>query len=175
MNKNLEDPSYLLAGNSRQKLAFETMEELKIFKVLSLYDPILVGTVPIGIDIDSSDLDIICHITQEVSFESEIIRTYGNQPEFEIRKTTKQGKDTVIASFKHPSFRIEIFAQNVPSTRQWAYLHMVKEHEILASRDESFKQEVISLKKEGLSTEEAFARLLGIEGDPYLGLLKYKV
>jgi hypothetical protein len=32
----------------------------------------------------------------------------------------------------------------------------------------------MALKEKGLSTEEAFASILNIEGDPYEGLLEYE-
>lgn len=52
---------------------------------------------------------------------------------------------------------------------------MVIEHEILKSRDEEFRLEIIKLKQNGYKTEPAFAHLLGLKGDPYIALLEYKI
>ena len=49
---------------------------------------------------------------------------------------------------------------------------MIIEHKILAAHDNDFKTEIIKLKQAGLKTEPAFARLLGLDGDPYEALLK---
>ncbi len=49
---------------------------------------------------------------------------------------------------------------------------MITEHAILKEKGKNFKQEIIKLKASGLKTEPAFAKLLGIEGDPYEELLK---
>jgi hypothetical protein len=50
---------------------------------------------------------------------------------------------------------------------------MLIEHRLLLKHGEAFKNKVIELKQNGLKTEPAFAKLLGIEGDPYEELLKY--
>jgi len=54
------------------------------------------------------------------------------------------------------------------------YSHILVEHHILEEKDEHFRREVVKLKEKGLSTEEAFCFLLGIEGDPYDNLLKFE-
>ncbi len=51
---------------------------------------------------------------------------------------------------------------------------MIIEHKILSSKNDKFRAEIIQLKKEGLKTEPAFARLLGLQGNPYEELLKVK-
>src|SRR5689334_10748050 len=56
---NWYDISYLLKGNERQKAAYHALKKLRIFEDLAEYSPVLVGTIPIGIDIESSDLDIL--------------------------------------------------------------------------------------------------------------------
>lgn len=49
---------------------------------------------------------------------------------------------------------------------------MLIEHQILLEKGESFRQEIISLKKQGIKTEPAFAQLLGLSGDPYEAILR---
>jgi hypothetical protein len=50
---------------------------------------------------------------------------------------------------------------------------MIIEDNLLREYGTAFREKEIGLKIKGLSTEEAFAFLLGIKGDPYEGLLKY--
>ena len=80
-----------------------------------------------------------------------------------------------MANFTLEDFEIEIFGQNRPSREQEAFRHLLIEDEILESKDETFRAEIIKLKKQGFKTEPAFAKLLKLKGDPYLALLAYKV
>jgi hypothetical protein len=82
--------------------------------------------------------------------------------------------EAIVANFSIDGIAIEIFGQNIPTREQNGYRHMLIEHRILQERGEVFREAVIALKKSGIKTEPAFAQLLQIEGDPYLGLLEYK-
>ncbi|GAA2327881.1 hypothetical protein GCM10009853_101140 [Glycomyces scopariae] len=59
---------YLKKGNEKQKRAFEVLAKYKLFEKLKDYSPILAGTIPIEIDIEASDLDIICEVKNESDF-----------------------------------------------------------------------------------------------------------
>ncbi len=166
---------YLKSGNERQILAYETLTKNKVLEILAEFDPILVGTIPINIDIENSDLDIICYWQNKNHFVEKITSLFKNKPDFKIREAIINEEESVIGSFKLDDFEIEIFGQNIPSKNQNGYRHMIIEHEILKSRDESFRQEIIKLKKEGYKTEPAFAKLLGLKNDPYTELLHYKI
>ena len=50
---------------------------------------------------------------------------------------------------------------------------MVIEDYLLRERGEEFRKEIIKLKQSGYKTEPAFCHLLGIDGDPYEGLISY--
>ncbi|MNF07767.1 hypothetical protein D3C80_2080160 [compost metagenome] len=52
---------------------------------------------------------------------------------------------------------------------------MVIEDQILRSRDENFRLEIIKLKESGIKTEPAFGLLLGLNGNVYQELLDYKI
>ena len=62
MKNNWHDIAYLQSGNERQNNAYSALNKLKILKILREYNPTLVGTIPIEIDISESDLDIICEV-----------------------------------------------------------------------------------------------------------------
>ncbi|RZK14203.1 MAG: DUF4269 domain-containing protein, partial [Pedobacter sp.] len=67
-NTNFLDISYLKNGNERQKKAYQILNENSILEKLNHFTPILVGTIPINIAIESSDLDIICDVNDEEEF-----------------------------------------------------------------------------------------------------------
>jgi hypothetical protein len=52
---------------------------------------------------------------------------------------------------------------------------MIKEAEILHYYGQELREKVINLKLSGLKTEPAFCQVLGIAGDPYEELLKFKI
>ncbi|MNK30599.1 hypothetical protein D3C87_490190 [compost metagenome] len=52
---------------------------------------------------------------------------------------------------------------------------MLIEHQILQEKGEDFRLKIIALKRNGYKTEPAFAKLLNLQGNPYLDLLKYEV
>jgi len=67
---------------------------------------------------------------------------------------------------------IEIYAQSLNSCKQNGYRHMVVEDRILRLGGERTREEVVILKKNGLKTEPAFVKHLGLDGNPYDELLK---
>lgn len=164
---------YLRSGNARQQLAYRELNELKIFQILGPFDPILTGTIPIEIDIPESDLDLICHCTDHEIFEHEILKHFSHQNGFAQKRITINSILSTVACFKTNHFEFEIFGQNIPTTQQNAYQHMIKEHDILMHLGEHFKDQVIQLKRQGIKTEPAFAQLLNLPGNPYTELLKY--
>ncbi|WP_406845321.1 DUF4269 domain-containing protein [Flavobacterium soyae] len=166
---------YLKTGNPKQIRVYETLKQNKVMEVLSEFDPILAGTIPINIDIENSDLDIICYWRNKAEFAFKISSSFENKTEFKIRETIIDQRESVIANFKIDDFEIEIFGQNIPSKNQNAYKHMIVEHEILESKGEKFRLEIIKLKQNGYKTEPAFGELLGLKTNPYLELLEYKV
>ncbi len=169
--RNIE---YLKFGNERQKLAFSEIKKHKILEKLEKYNPLLTGTIPLGIDLPESDLDIICECQNHSEFRAYLLEHFGNKKDFKVYSTKQNGIDSTIAEFKTDNFLIEVFGQNNPIERQNAYRHMIIENRILKEKGSKFKQRVKELKSKGIKTEPAFARLLGLQGNPYAELLKLK-
>lgn len=166
---------YLKNGNQKQVQAFEVLTQHKILSNLAEFDPILVGTIPIDIAIENSDLDIICYWKNKTDFIEKIIFFFEKKAGFTIREIFINDRDSVVANFKIENFEIEVFGQNIPTKDQNGYRHMLIENEILQSKGNDFRLEIIKLKQNGYKTEPAFAHLLGLKGDPYATLLDYKI
>ncbi|PWN59658.1 DUF4269 domain-containing protein [Chryseobacterium viscerum] len=167
---------YLKDGNERQRRAYEVLTKYNVFEKLSNYSPVLAGTIPIEIDIEGSDLDIICEVALrfEEDFLDEIMfsKLIPYDVETKVEYPIINGEKCITLNFMLEGFPIEIFGQNRPTIRQNAYLHMVAEYKILQEKGEEFKQKIIELKKQGIKTEPAFGMLLGLE-NPYEDLLKF--
>lgn len=172
MNINFCNLDYLKSGNPKQKAAYKTLERNAIMQQLDGFDPILVGTIPIGIDIEDSDLDIICHSTNLHDFAQTLTNKFSHFKGFTI-SAHEANNSAVVAQFVVDNFILEIFGQALATRQQNAYRHMLIEHQLLLERGENFRQEIIALKEQGYKTEPAFALLLGLTGDPYAALLNY--
>ena len=165
---------YLKNGNERQKRTYDVLTKYQIFEKLKEYSPILAGTVPIDIDIEGSDLDIICEVDLkfEEDFLDDLMFSRFIPYDVDVEHPIINGEKCITLNFELEGFPIEIFGQNKPTTRQNAYLHMIAEYKILQEEGVEFKQKIIELKKKGIKTEPAFGILLGLD-NPYEDLLKY--
>ncbi|KAF2518715.1 DUF4269 domain-containing protein [Flavobacterium salilacus subsp. salilacus] len=172
----LDSINYLSSGNTIQKETYRILTDNNIMQYLYDFNPILVGTIPLEIDIDGSDLDIICYWQDKQLFIDVINQCFSEYKDYTLREVKINGYPTVIANFFIENFEIEIFGQNIPVVQQYGYRHMIIEYNILLQKGNEFKNRIIELKKQGYKTEPAFALLLGIKGnDPYKSLLDYEV
>ncbi|WP_405270121.1 DUF4269 domain-containing protein [Cellulophaga sp. Ld12] len=169
---NFRTIDYLKSGNERQKLAFSEIKKHKVLEKLKKYHPILTGTIPIEIDVPESDLDIICECQNHSEFKAYLLDQFSQKKDFKLYSIKQNGIESTIAEFKTDNFLFEIFGQNIPTERQDAYRHMIIERNILEEKGFEFKQKVKDLKSSGIKTEPAFAKLLGLKGNPYAELLK---
>ncbi|WP_199118417.1 DUF4269 domain-containing protein [Pedobacter sp. ASV28] len=172
---NFENIEYLKTGTQSQQQAYQTLNDHQVIDKLQPFDPILTGTFPININIENSDLDIVCYWENKQQFMDTLNSSFSKAQCFQIRETLIKGQETVVCNFRINHFEIEVFGQNIPSESQNAYRHMLIEHQILQSEGEDFRLKIIELKKNGYKTEPAFAKLLGLDGNPYHILLAYQV
>ena len=97
---------YLKNGNQKQLQAFEILTRNKILINLAEFDAILVGTIPIDIDIENSDLDIICYWKNKTDFIEKLNSVFGKENDFSIREAIIDNKESIIANFKIDNFEI---------------------------------------------------------------------
>ncbi|SET52512.1 protein of unknown function [Salinibacillus kushneri] len=167
-----ETIDHLYRGTTKQNLAYKAIKDLGILHDLSEFHPILCGTLPIGIDIERSDLDVIMEAYHLDAFEKKLRHLYGEKDHFIVKRNTIRGVPVVKANFYYKEFEFELFGQPEPVTEQNAYLHMIIEHAIMLEIP-GIKEGVIKLKQQGIKTEPAFCKKLGLEGDPYKRLIDF--
>ncbi|EGC38736.1 hypothetical protein DICPUDRAFT_86401 [Dictyostelium purpureum] len=168
---------FLKDGNEVQKRSYQIIKDNRIMEILQDFQPLLTGTIPIEINTESSDLDIICYWEnneRKQELKSIMLKEFSKFTDFNIREYIREGKEVLFSDFKIDGMEFEIFTQNIPTKQQNAYRHMVVEYQILLEKDQDFKNEIINLKKSGLRTEPAFGKLLNISGNPYDELLVFK-
>lgn len=165
---NFSDMSYLENGNEMQQQAYSIISKISILHTLRQYTPIVVGTIPIGIDIPDSDLDIICHVSDFRSFQNLIRYHFKKNSNFQ----DKIDNSHYLAFFSIDGLTIEIYAENETTTNQYAYLHMLIEDRLLKLLGSTFRKKIIELKLQGYKTEPAFGKLLGLQ-NAYVELLNF--
>lgn len=166
-----DDLTYLNRGSERQRDAFRVIIELDLFSLLADFQPVLAGTFPLGIETPQSDLDILCFAQDLDRFDELVTNVYGDEDEFEVRRTEKNGLSTVIGNFRVRNIPVELFAQPRPTEEQNAYRHLVAEARLLREGGEQALQAIRALKLEGMKTEPAFGEYFCLPGDPYETLI----
>lgn len=71
--KNID---YLKAGTSVQKVTWELLNSTKLLTLLAAYNPVLIGIIPIDIDIAGSDIDIACEVYDPVRFREDLMSNF---------------------------------------------------------------------------------------------------
>ena len=158
------DLGYLSRGSAIQQRGFSAITTCGVMNMLKGFDPVVVGTLPLDLFTDKSDIDIICYYSDIDKF-----RALFHHSKVRILN----GVQSVIANFDYDCFEFEVVGQPVPVSEQVAYRHMVVEWKVLSTNGKDFKDKIISLKNGGMKTEPAFAQMLNLEGDPYEALLNY--
>lgn len=148
----------------------EALAHSGVMAQLAAFDPQVAGTPPLGLDLPDSDIDILCHAADPLAFAAAIWATYRDMPGFAMWQW--RGVDRpVVARFHCAGWLFELFGQARPVAAQLGWRHFVIEQRLLAVGGDAVRTAVMALRHAGAKTEPAFARVLGLEGDPYAGLL----
>lgn len=138
----------------------------KLMPSFMKYQPVIVGTYPIDIQVEGSDIDIVMTCDDYDEIVPVLKDQFSEYSGFEL-----DVKDVVICRFEYDHYLFELYISHKPVESLNSYRHLVIEDKILNHFDDDFKKEVIELKKKGIKTELAFALLLGLSGNPYDALL----
>lgn len=141
----------------------------RLFRPLAPFQPTLIGTFPLGLQVDGSDLDIACTYDDLDAFERALRTALSDLGVAAPR--IEHSPAAVVAAFELGGDAIEIFGQALPVTAQRGFRHMVIEGQLLGIGGAGLAARVRELKRSGVKTEPAFAQVLGLTGDPYEALL----
>lgn len=171
--EKLSGTDYLWAGSERQRAAARQLAELGVDNLTGVIDWALAGTVPLGIDLPESDLDILVYAEAPEEVRDAVVERFPQVPGLSVWPHSRE-EETWCVAFVGNSFPIEFFIQPRPIRQQRAFRHMVAEYALLQREGAEFARRIRELKASGFKTEPAFAHALGLEGDPYLALLDYE-
>ena len=168
---NWRNISYLENGSESQRKAFKIITEHNLLERLSKYDPAFVSTICVNIDIEGSDLDIICQNTDPLEFANSIKKMFSHFNDFKHWERNMKYNE-VVASFFINNSEIEIYSSSVPTSQQYAYRHLSVMAKLLEFGGNRLRNDIKQLKSIGYKTEPAFAKILNLQGDPYQALLE---
>jgi hypothetical protein len=149
----------------------EVLRNCRILESLDGFDPRVVGTPPLSIDIESSDIDVICQAEDLARFALHLGATFGRYREFCVYQWVELPR-AIIARFHAGGWPVQVYADPRPVEHQEAWRHFVVEQRLLALGGESVRNRLMELRSRGMKTEPAFANLLALPGDSYVSLLE---
>ncbi len=140
------------------------LKESQLLYRFSKFHPLITGTIPLAINIETSDLDILFQSENFEEFTKHVL-------EFFPKSVIRIEQDYVLAIFKHNDLNIEFFCQKIHPLKQRAHQHLRIEARLLKLLGVHFRRRIIQLKREGFKTEPAFGELLALD-NPYEDLLQ---
>ncbi|REJ74525.1 MAG: DUF4269 domain-containing protein [Acidobacteria bacterium] len=163
----------LAGGTERQRRALPILQR-DLLPPLRRFAPLFVGSLPIGVEVASSDIDLACCAPRLDDFAAVARRAFGENRRcvgFEQWRGWMHRSPTHVVRFSIDGFPVELFAQPAPAHRQIAFRHLVVEQRLLELAGPALHREVVRRKARGASTEAAFADALGLGGDPFAAIL----
>lgn len=146
------------------------IDRLKVMDILREHDPHVAGTLPLGIDVPGSDIDILCHAPDAGAFAQLVWLAFNEEVGFSLRQWTGSERP-VIASFQSHGWAFELFGHASAVSMQRGWRHFEVERRLLALGGAPFRHAVMERRRRGAKTEPAVADSLRLEGDPYAALL----
>ena len=143
-----------------------------LFRELDAFHPTLVGTFPLGLQVEGSDLDIVCACAELDSFERSVRDVVTALGIADVRVERLAVPAAVVVAFSWEGTAIEVFGEVRDVSAQAGFRHLMIEGQLLVCGGRALRDRVRALKRAGAKTEPAFARVLGLAGDPYAALLE---
>lgn len=151
----------------RMERAQQVLTENGIIAALAAFTPVLAGTIPLGIDTISSDVDILCEVHNHVQFCMLLQEAFSLYRDFSLYSALVNDRATTVCNFFCADFPIEVFGQSLPVEQQYAFQHMVVEAHLLDYAGANAENAIRDMKQQGVPTEVAFGVYFALEGNPY--------
>jgi hypothetical protein len=148
----------------------DALDRSGLLAALARFDPHVAGTPPLGLDLPDSDIDVLCHVDDALSFARAVWDFASGLDSFTVHQWIAGGRP-VVASFRADGWQIEVFGDARPVGLQEGWRHFEVERRLLALGGEDLRAAVMKRRRDGMKTEPAFADVLRLDGDPYVALL----
>lgn len=106
---------------------------------LAGFDPHVVGTPPLGLDLAGSDIDIVCHAPDPDVVARLMWDHFGDRQQFLLWRW-RAGDRPVVACFTAAGWPFEVFAAPRPVAEQAGWRHFRVEQRLLARGGEALRR-----------------------------------
>ncbi len=134
---------YLKEGNPKQQKVYQLLNDFQIIEKLENYNPLVVGTIPIEIDLDDSDVDIILQTNDCNDLEKFLLDKFSYFRNFKMDRRMSDKQNILVCNFVIDQIPFEVYAENKPTHLQYGFLHMMKEFEILNQKGIDFSLTIV--------------------------------
>jgi hypothetical protein len=118
-------------------------------RTLAEFDPHLAGTPPLGVDLPTSDLDILCHAAEPEAFAVALWAAFSGETEFLLRQWIIVDRP-VIASFIAHGWPFQVFGQKKPVKEQNGWRHFIAERRLLRLGGPTFRAAIMRERSRGV-------------------------
>ena len=150
----------------------EALRQSRVLELLDEFDPRVVGTLPLGLAVATSDIDIVCPDLD--AFAETLWKRYRDFQRFRMYQWTSKGRP-IVARFDLGDWVFELFGDAHPVDEQPAWRHFDVERRLLSLDNGRLRAVLVRLPAMGQKTEPAFAAALGVDGDPYEAMLRLEL
>ena len=144
----------------------DAVRRSRVLDVLAPFDPHVVGTLPLGLALPNSDIDIVCYAEDFDAMADLIWTAFRSADGFALYQWSASGRP-LIAKFEAEGWPFEIFASAEPIIKQSGWQHFRVEQRLLDLAGFALRDQIMVLRMQGMKTEPAFALALGLNGDPH--------
>lgn len=137
-------------------------------ELLGEYSPHVVSTIFVGLDIEHSDIDIVCEYQNPKTFMSTFEAAFKGRDSYRL----SQDAGCVVGHFNAEGFLFEVYGATTPVKMQPAFRHYQVMQRIALLGGTHIQKKIRALKKTGLKTEPAISQILGLDGNPYEAVLE---
>lgn len=149
----------------KNKEIFSALMTSGVLEHFKSFTPLVVGTFPLNLETQHSDIDIILSSVNLNQLENSIIEFCSKFLDFKFSKTLIQNEITLLINFTFQNKAFELFAQSNHSIDQNAFRHFFIEERLLKIGGPSFKEKIMSFRNSGHKTEPSFCLALGLSSD----------
>jgi hypothetical protein len=140
-----------------------------LMDVLAPFDPHVIGTLPLGLALPSSDIDVAVFTPDPNEVAAKLWLAKDGLRGLSMRRWTGDGRP-LVANFQAFGWEFEVFAACTAVRDQVGWRHFDVERRLLTIGGSALQRAVLQRRLAGMKTEPAFADLLGLEGDPYAAM-----